>query len=119
MAPTAQLLEDSLLIIWNDRDADNRLEAMKGIYAPDIAFYESNQGEAFVGFEAINDLIAKLQSQWPLEFKFELTAAAKVNHQIQQISWRLGIPGQEPMATGMDVAIIADHKIKSLHLLLG
>jgi hypothetical protein len=119
MENTAQLLEDSLLVIWNDRNAGNRLEAMKRIYAPGIVFYETNEGDAFEGFEAINELIAKLQSQWSPEFKFELTAPAKVNHHVQHISWKLGIPGQEPVATGMDIAIIEDHKIKSLHLLLG
>jgi hypothetical protein len=119
MEQTAQLLEESLLVIWNDRNAESRLEGMKKTYAPDIVFYENNEGPAFIGYEAINALVDKLQGSWPLEFKFELTAPAKVNHQVQHIAWKLGIPGQKPVATGMDVAIIEDHRIKSLHLLLG
>ena len=118
MEISAKLLEDSLLVIWNDRSAERRLQAMKEVYASDMIFYETNEGQAITGYEAINDLISVLQSKWPPEFKFGLTSLAKVNHQVQHISWRLGIPGQEPAATGMDVAIIEDHRIKSLHLFL-
>jgi len=118
MGTTAKLLEDSLLVIWNDRNTQNRLEAMKEIYAADIVFYESNEGPAITGFQEINDLITKLQAQWPVEFKFELNHPSKINHQVQHISWNLGIPGQTPVASGIDVAIIDNYKIKSLHLFL-
>jgi hypothetical protein len=118
MENSAKLLEDSLLVIWNDRDAAKRLAAMKEVYAADMVFYESNEGPAITGYQPINDLIAKLQAQWPPEFRFELNRPSQVNHQVQHISWTLGIPGQPPVATGMDIAIIEDGKIKSLHLFL-
>lgn len=114
----AKLLEDSLLVIWNNRDSASRLTAMKDVYAPNIAFYETNESEAIIGYAAINDLIAKLQEQWPPEFQFELTTPSNVNHEVQQIEWKLSIPGQAPVATGMDVAIIEDQKIKALYLFL-
>ena len=118
MANTAQLLEDSLLIIWNDRDADRRLEAMKKTYSADIHFYESNAGDAIVGYQAINTLISKLQAEWPIEFQFELNKPSQVNHLIQIISWNLGPKGAQPVATGMDVAVIESGLIKSLYLFL-
>ncbi|MCF2443942.1 hypothetical protein L0657_08250 [Dyadobacter sp. CY345] len=118
METSAKLLEDSLLLIWNERNAERRLEVMKEIYAPEIAFYESNNDEASTGYQAINDVISSLQAQWPLEFNFELTGPGQVNHQIQHIAWTLGIPGQTPAASGMDVALIENHKIVSLFLFL-
>ena len=118
MATTAKLLEDSLLIIWNDRNADNRLDAMQKIYAPDIHFFESNAAEAFVGYKAINELISKLQAEWPVEFQFELNKPSQVNHTIQIISWNLGPKGGTPIATGMDVAVVENDLIKSLYLFL-
>ena len=118
MEKSAKLLEDSLLVIWNDRLAENRLAAMKEVYNDNIVFYESNDGPAIIGHQAINDLIAKLQGQWPPEFNFQVTRTAQVNHQVQHISWTLGIPGQIPVASGMDIAIIKDRKINSLHLFL-
>ena len=118
MATTAKLLEDSLLIIWNDRDADKRLEAMKAIYHPDIHFFESNEGEPIVGHQAINELISTLQAQWPLEFQFELNKPSQVNHTTQVASWNLGPKGAPPIASGMDVAITENDKIQSLYLFL-
>ncbi|MBO9566976.1 MAG: hypothetical protein J7621_29660 [Niastella sp.] len=118
MENSAKLLEDSLLVIWNDRNAEKRLEAMQTIYATDIAFYETNDGPAIKGYQAINELITALQSKWPLAFQFELNQPSKVNHQVQHISWNLGIPGQTPVASGMDIAIVEDNKIQSLHLFL-
>ena len=118
MATTAQLLEDSLLIIWNDRNADKRLAAMRRVYAPDIVFYESNTSDAFVGYQAINELISKLQLDWPADFVFTLSKPAQVNHQVQHVAWTLGKPGEPPVASGMDMAIIENDLIKSLHLLL-
>lgn len=118
MESTAKLLEDSLLIIWNDRDAQRRITAMKDIYASGIVFYESNDGPAITGHEAINDTIAKLQSGWPPEFTFTVTHPATVNHNVQHIAWTLGASSQQPAASGMDIAIIEEGKIKSLHLFL-
>ncbi len=118
MATTAQLLEDSLLRIWNDREAESRLKSMQEVYAADIAFYESNDSPAFIGHQAINELIGRLQAQWPAGFKFELLQPGRANHHIQEIQWRLGEDGEPPVATGSDIAIIADGKISALYLFL-
>jgi hypothetical protein len=45
-------------------------------------FYESNDGPAITGYQAINDLIANLQDQWPMEFELELTRQPQVNHPV-------------------------------------
>ena len=115
---SAQLLENSLLVIWNERNADRRLEAMKQTYAPDVHFYEFNTGEAIVGHTAINELIAKLQKEWPSESRFELNKPSQVNHQVQIASWNLVPQGMQPVATGMDVAFIENDLIKSFYLFL-
>ena len=118
MTTPAQLLENSLLVIWNDRNADRRLEAMKKTYAPDVHFYEFNTGEAIIGYKAINELISKLQKDWPPESRFELNKPSQVNHSIQIASWNLGSAGTQPIATGMDVAVIENNLIKSFYLFL-
>ena len=118
METTAKLLEDSLLVIWNDRNANTRINTMQRIYAPDISFFESNTVEAIVGYRAINELISKLQTEWPIEFEFELNKPSQVNHTTQIISWNLGPKGGVPVATGIDVAITENDLIKSLYLFL-
>ncbi len=118
MATAAKLLEDSLLVIWNDRNVERRLEAMAKTYSSDIHFYESDTGNAIIGHQAINELISKLQREWPIEFQFELNKPSQVNRTIQVISWNLGPKGATPVATGMDVAITENDLIKSLYLFL-
>lgn len=118
MTQTARLLEDSLLVIWNDRDGGRRLAAMQNTYAPDIRFFESDGSEPIVGHQAINDLIDTLQSQWPVEFRFELSKPAAANHHTQVASWTLGPQGGQPVASGMDVALIEKDRIQSLYLFL-
>ena len=118
MENKATILEKSLLVLWNERDASKRLEIMKEIYTEDITFFESNEREAIIGYEDINKVIAGLQLQWPLSFRFELNRPSAKNHNVQHISWNLGNAGEKPVASGMDVAIMEGNKIKSLHLML-
>jgi len=116
MTTTAQLLEHSVLVIWSDPNADRRLEEMKKTYAPDVHFYEFNTEEAIIGYKAINELISKLQKEWPPETRFELNKPSRVNHQIQIVSWNMGPHGMPPVATGVDVAVIENDLIKSFYL---
>ena len=118
MKNPAQLLEDSLLIIWNNRNSVERLQAMEQIYDQDIQFFERDSGNAIIGYEAINNLITGLQSEWASEFSFQLIKPGQTNHQVQIASWTLGTPGEQPVASGMDVAIVENNKIKALHLYL-
>lgn len=114
----AHLLENSLLVIWNDRNPDRRLEEMKKTYAADVHFYEFDTTEAKIGYTAINELISKLQNDWPPECRFVLTKPSQSNQQIQLASWALGAPGMKPFATGGDVAVVENNLIKSFYLFL-
>lgn len=118
MDTLSTLLQDSLLLIWNNRNSAERLALMEKTYASDITFYESDSSEPFTGKESIDNLITTLQKDWPSDFEFSLTETPKSNHNVQHISWQLGVPGQQPAATGKDVAIIENGKIKFLYLFL-
>ncbi|GAB3964133.1 hypothetical protein GCM10028806_01240 [Spirosoma terrae] len=112
------LLEDSLLQVWSERDPSKRLKEMKRIYADDIIFYESDSGPAFEGHQAIDSLIGKLQEQWAPEFVFTLTKPVVINHGVSHAAWTLGNPSANPVASGMDIAIIENGLIKALYLYL-
>ena len=75
-------------------------------------------GKAIVGYTAINELISKIQSEWPPESRFELNKPSQVNHQVQIASWNLGPQGKPPFLTGVDVAVIENDLIKSFYLFL-
>lgn len=118
MEASSMLLQDSLLGVWNNRNSAERLTLMEKIYHPDILFFEDDKSEPIVGIESIDILIQKLQQDWPADFEFILTEAPQSNHNIQHISWQLGVSGQQPVLAGVDIAIIEEGKIKSLYLLL-
>lgn len=113
-----QLLEDSLLKVWSERNDEQRLDVMQRIYAADIIFYETDQGEAIKGHQAIDTLIKTLQNQWPPEFVFALTKPTVINHGVSHVSWTLGPAHATPIASGMDIAIIENGLIKELYLYL-
>lgn len=113
-----QVLEDSLVNVWSERDDAQRMQVMKRIYADDIIFYETDNGPAIQGYQAIDSLIKKLQSQWPPEFVFTLTKPVVTNHGVSHVAWTLGAVDAPPAASGMDIAIIKDGLIKELYLYL-
>lgn len=118
MSTTLTVLEESLLKVWNSRNSNERQRIMERIYAPDIAFYEDDNSEPYVGINPINELIEKLQQPWPADFEFTLVKPLKVNHNVQHATWSLGQPGAQPVATGIDVAVIENGKIKALYLFM-
>lgn len=113
-----QLLAGSLLKVWSERNDEQRMSVMKQIYAADIIFYETDNGPAIKGHQAIDSLIRRLQNQWPPEFVFTLTKPVVTNHGVSHVAWTLGAAQATPAASGMDIAIIESGLIKELYLYL-
>jgi hypothetical protein len=113
--PIGTLLEQSLMEIWNERDASRREAAINRLYAPDMRFYEHHA--IIEGRAAIHAHIGAAQAQWPAEFVFHFDQGARVNHELVQLSWTLGPAGQ-PVVYGMDVAVVEQGYLKSLHVFL-
>lgn len=118
MATPAKLLENSLLVIWNDRDANRRLAEMKKTYTTDVHFYEFHAAMPVIGHLAINELITRLQGDWPPGSQFALNKPSQANHSVQFASWDLGPQGEPPISTGMDVALIENDLITAFYLYL-
>jgi ketosteroid isomerase-like protein len=114
---SANLLERSLLELWNERDSVRRLELMQELYAPDIVFFESDTTE-IKGHEAINNTIAGLQANWAPDFAFRLVSPAANNHNFIHAAWTLGSVDAAPVASGRDIAVVENGMIQSLHLFL-
>ena len=114
----ANLLEQSLGEIWNERDETKRMYAMSRIYTPDVIFYETDDALEIKGFDAINTRIIELFKEFPAGTAFHFKTGEEINHGVIKKSWTLGLPGEPPLATGMDVAIIENGLIKAFHLFL-
>ncbi len=115
---SAKLIEQALGEIWNERDETKRLEVMKRIYAPDVIFYEADDAAEFKGFEVINARIIELFRGFPAGTAFHFKTGEEINHGVIKKSWTLGVLGEPPIATGMDVAIIENGLIKAFHQFL-
>lgn len=112
----AQLMEDNLLKVWGDRDPVSRLRALESLYAKDSTFFEAN--EKIAGYDAINDKVSHTVNAMPPDFVFTRLKPVMINNGIGRLVWGVGPKGKPPVATGMDVAVFENGKIKSLYVFL-
>jgi hypothetical protein len=112
----AQLMEDNLQQVWSERDDARRLKAIGKIYSKASVLY--HVGDKTEGLEAINKSAGAVLSSMPANFVFTKLKPVIINNSIGRLIWGVGPEGQEPVATGMDIAHFEEGKIKSLYVFL-
>lgn len=113
---SAQMMEDNLNQVWNERNSNTRLKAIETIYAPAANLY--HVGDQVTGSAAINTSVTATLQLFPTDFVFTLLKPVIINNSIGRLLWGVGPKGQPPVATGMDIAHFEDGKIKSLYVFL-
>ncbi|GAB3603478.1 hypothetical protein GCM10027586_06570 [Kineococcus gypseus] len=116
MASIEQLMTANLLDIFNERDADRRRAAITRTWAPEGRF-NSPDGSVSVGHDALH---AKVQEILDTGEGLEFTAAGPtlVNQDLGYVAWNFGLPGEQPVLRGVDVAHVQDGRMVSLYTLL-
>jgi hypothetical protein len=112
----AQMMEENLMQVWSERDEVRRMKAIKNIYTNAGILY--HVGHKTEGFEAINKSISGVLSNMPENFAFTKLKPVIINNSIGRLIWGVGLAGQAPVATGMDIAHFENGKIKSLYVFL-
>ena len=112
----AELMENNLKQVWSERDADRRLKVIENIYAADASLYHVD--DVTDGLEAINQSVSSTLSGMPEDFVFTKLKPVVINNNIGRLIWGVGPKGAPPVATGMDVAVFENGKIKSLYVFL-
>lgn len=112
----AHLMEENLAQVWSERDAARRMKAIQNIYTEDSGLY--HVGHQTNGHEAINKSVSSTIGNMPLEFVFTKLKSVVINNNIGKLIWGVGIEGQPPVGTGMDIAVFENGKIKSLYVFL-
>jgi hypothetical protein len=110
----AELMESSLYRVFGERDGAARRSVLARIYAENIAFADAEG--VLTGHQALDIKVEKLLDGAPGVF----TAAGPV-YEVQDLgclSWDFGPVGQPPVVSGMDIALVADGRITSLHTVL-
>lgn len=111
-----QLLVQHLNEIWNQRDETLRATAIERVYAKDIDLFEV--GEKFTGYEDVNHKISKTLNGLPPVFSIVQLKPIVINNNVGKLDWGVGPERAPPVATGTDIVIFENGKIKSLYVFL-
>lgn len=114
-ADTAEglLLVRNLADVFNERDSDRRMEAIKALYAADAVFYEGN--DTFEGWAAIAKRFDDILLPTPPEFRFSVIKTPGRIRDLEQLQWQLGPMQGTAVASGLDIAHVSNGKIQSLY----
>jgi hypothetical protein len=113
---SVELLENNLQEVWNQRDPALRLKAIEKIYAADASLY--HVGSELTGHDAINNSVTTVLKNLPPGFEFNLIKPIVINNKIGRAIWGVGLKGQPPASTGMDIAVLENGMIQSLYVFL-
>jgi hypothetical protein len=108
-----QLMERNVSEVFGERDPDRRKRAIAELYAEDCALYD-NEG-ASIGQAALSDRVGRILDESPPGLAFSLVAPAEVIHDLGRLRWQIRPAGAPPVMRGMDVAVFADGKIRTLY----
>ena len=110
-----QLMLRSLLDVFNERDAARRSVAIAAIYTSDVTFHEPDG--VIRGPTALAARVQQLLDGAPQWF-FSPAGAGAVNHDLGCLRWHFGPQGAHPAVAGTDIAVVADGRIRSLHVFI-
>jgi len=108
-----QVMERNVSEVFGERDAGRRRRAIAQLYADDCAFYDAD-GES-IGQAAVAERVDRILDQSPPGFAIAVVGPAEVIHDLGRLRWQLGPAGAPPVLSGMDVAVFADGKIRTLY----
>jgi hypothetical protein len=96
---------DGYFAAWNQTDPDLRRELIASTWTDD-ASYVDPLFEA-TGATALDEMVAAVHERYP-EHRFRLTAPVEAHHDRARWGWELGVPGEPPIAAGVDFALLAE-----------
>lgn len=110
------LMEENLIHVWSENNSSNRIKAIEKIYTSDSSLY--HVGHQTTGHAAINESVSNVLANTPEMFTFFKLKPVVINNNMGRLLWGLGPNIESLVATGMDIAVFEDGKIKSLYVFL-
>ncbi len=108
-----QHLVERYLAAWNETDPAARRRAIDAIWAADATYVDPLVSVA--GRDAIDATIAAVQQQFD-GLTFSFAGPVDAHHDVARFTWALGVPGDEPLVVGFDVAVAADGgRLRAVH----
>jgi hypothetical protein len=106
-------MERNVSEVFGERDPGRRGRAIAELYAEDCALYDAEG--ASIGHQAVSDRVGRILDESPTGFAFTLVGPAEVIHDLGRLRWQTGPAGAPPVLSGMDVAVFANGKIRTLY----
>ena len=110
------LLQANLTRIFNERNAQSRLQALGDLYTQDAVLYEPQN--IVTGHSEISATVDALLASLPPGFSFTAAGPAVGHHGLWCMRWQAGPPEGPVAITGTDVAHAEDGRIKALYVLI-
>jgi len=101
---------DRYLAAWNETDPGRRRRAIDDLFTGDVRYVDPMA--SVEGRDALDGLIGAVQQQFP-GLVFSSAGPVDAHHEQGRFGWNLGVPGEEPLVIGFDVAeLAADGRIQ-------
>lgn len=94
--------------VFLERDPDARRAAIERTYAEDVRFIDAEA--EVVGRDALSERVHQLVDGLPAGFILEEDGPPHVGVDVGALAWRLG-PPCSPVARGIDILTIRDHRV--------
>jgi SnoaL-like domain len=109
-------MQANLMRVFGERDAEQRIAAIRELYAEDAVLYEPHTSAT--GHAAISQAVEALLSSLPPSFVFTAIGPALGHHGVGRLLWQSGPPNGPVAVTGTDVARIEGGRIQTLHVFI-
>ncbi len=106
------LLDRNLKSVFGERDPERRATAIAAIYTEDCVFFEAD-GEVR-GHSALSARVQGLLDGAP-GFVFTVIDGPDIIQDMERMTWTLGPSGAQAVATGTDIALISNGRIRLLY----
>jgi SnoaL-like domain len=113
MPSIPELMIRLLMGVFNERNKQRRVAEAAEIFAEDVVFVEPDG--KFVGRDAIEGKARSLLEAAPGWVYTPVGPARESGGELGLQSWHVGPEGGEPVVHGIDVALIRDGRIQTLH----
>lgn len=108
-----RLMESNLLRVFDERDPERRLAAIRDTYSPQVRWTD-DEGVT-VGHDALNTKAQALQDGQLAGLSFVKAGPVRQTHGFGYLAWHVVAPGSDaPIVSGFDVALISEEWITDL-----
>ncbi|MCD2194951.1 nuclear transport factor 2 family protein [Actinomycetospora endophytica] len=114
-ATIPDLMHANLLEVFGERDRDRRRAAIARTYTEDVVMHDPEG--VVTGRDALDAKVQTLLDGAP-GFVFRAAGPLRECDDLGLLGWEFGPEGEAPVVTGLDIVLVVDGRITSVHTIL-